>query len=240
MHLRRTLAGDEATAAAIPAGPRSASSRRAERACNPLRFGYSARPMSARQAVRIRRMQVPLKKVVAVIGLAFCVGPALGTAQNSRDFTFTEGEAHRIIRFVGTPDGGLTEEQRYEVTNSEFSTMVHDRIWADIRFEAEPRDAQADRSLAPRLEAYLRENGPEFDDIIGECRATTCRVTLEHDDWLTLGEHEALLDRVQPVIEALVAADAAHFEPAFMITAYAKEPHTPNLKVFLTRKSDAN
>ena len=185
-------------------------------------------------------MRFPLRQILAVIGLALSVGPALGTAQNSRDFTFTEGEAHRIIRFVGTSAGGLTDEQRYEVTNSEFSTMVHDRIWADIRFEAEPRDPEGNQSLAPRLESYLRENGPAFDAIIAECRPTTCRVVLEHDNWLTLREHEATLDRVQPVIEALVAADAAQLEPDFMMTAYAKEPHTPNLKVFLTRKSDAN
>jgi hypothetical protein len=185
-------------------------------------------------------MQFPLKNGLAVIALALGVGPALGTAPNSRDFTFTEGEAHRIIRFVGTPEGRLTEEQRYEVVNSEFSTMVHDRIWADIRFEAEPRDAQGTRTLAPRLEAYLRQNGPEFDDIIAECRAATCRVALEHDDWLGLREHEALLDRVQPVIEALITADAGLFEPEFMLTAYAKEPHTPNLKVFLTRAPEAD
>lgn len=163
------------------------------------------------------------------------MGPQSGRAQSDRDFVFTDREGHLVLRFVGSGATGLDALQAYEVLNAEFSSMVHDRLHADLEFADEARDPEWAASMEPRIAAHARHAGPEFSDILVECRAASCRVILEQPRHWTVPEHQAVLETVQTSIEAFIAGHRQHFEPAFMITAYYQEAETSHIKAFLRR-----
>jgi hypothetical protein len=161
--------------------------------------------------------------------------PQSGRTQSERDFVFTDLDGHLVLRFAGTGATGLDSTQADEVLNQEFSRMVHDRLRADLLFEAEPRDPDWARPMEPQIEKHVEHAGPEFSDIFTECRAASCRVIMEQPVHWSVTEHQAVLGTVQASLEAFVAAHRQHFEPVFMITAYDKETETPHIKAFLRR-----
>jgi hypothetical protein len=180
-------------------------------------------------------MRSLVSSAVIALGLVLAMGPQSGRAQSDRDFVFTDEDGHLVIRFTGTGAAGLDASQAYEILNAEFSTMVHDRLHADIQFASEPRDPDWARSMEPQVEGHVRHAGPEFSDIFVECRAATCRVIMEQPLRWDLPEHQAVLDTVQASLESFIAARRQHFEPVFMITAYYQEAERSHIKAFLRR-----
>src|SRR5690606_38741298 len=118
---------------------------------------------------------------------------------------------------------------------AEFSTMVHDRLRADLLFEAEPRDPGWAASMEPRIEGHVEHAGPEFSDIYVQCRTASCRVIMEQPSHSSVPEHRAMLGAVQESLEAFISAHPQDFEPIFLITAYDQETETPHIKAFLRR-----
>ncbi len=173
--------------------------------------------------------------IAASFGLAVAVWPQLATTQDERVFVFTDEEGHLVLRFAGSEPGGLDTDQVDEIVNAEFSTMVHDRLRADIRFDSEPVDAQWADSMQPRIERHVRETGPEFSATNVECRSASCRLVLEHTSRWRVSEHQSLMGNVQLVIQAFIESNPASFEPVFLITAYDQELETPHIKAFLRR-----
>lgn len=169
------------------------------------------------------------------LGLAVALTPQAGRAQSDRDFVFADLEGHLVIRFAGTGAAGLDASQAEEVLNSEFSSMVHDRLRADLLFEDEPRDPEWAASMEPEITAYVRHLGARFSNVLTECRAASCRVVMEQGRHWTVPEHRAVLDTVQKSLEAFVAARPQHFAPVFMLTAYYQEREIPHVKAFLRR-----
>ncbi len=174
-----------------------------------------------------------------ILGLALAIRPQFGQAQSDRDFVFTAEDGHLVLRFVGVTDAGLDSTQAYEVLNQEFSRMIHDRLHADLKFQAEPQDPDWAASMEPQIEAHVRHAGPEFSDIIVACRAATCRVIMEQPTHWSVAEHQAVLQTVQESLEAFIAAHRHDFEPVFLITAYDKENETAHIKAFLSRAGHA-
>ena len=162
------------------------------------------------------------------------------SAVESSDFVFTDDQGHLILRFVGVAPDALSERQRDDIVNSEFSTMVHDRLQADLRFESEPVDSLWAASLEPRLEHYVRANGPEFTGVDVECRSASCRLILDHDGGRDLGEHERLVPVVQAVIESFIAGHKDALQPEFTIAAHYQEPDAPFFKVYVQRAGPAD
>ena len=173
--------------------------------------------------------------IAASFGLALALWPQLGATQDERDFVFTDDEGHLVLRFAGSEPGGLDTDQRDEIVNAEFSSMVHDRLRADIRFDSEPVDSEWADSMEPRIERHVRETGPEFSAIEVRCRSASCRLVLEHTGRLRISEHQSLMGNVQLVIQAFMEANPASFEPVFLIAAYDQERETPHIKAFLRR-----
>ena len=173
------------------------------------------------------------------LGLTLAISPQSGRTQSDRDFVFTDLDGHLVIRFVGTGATGLDPSQAYEISNQEFSTMVHDRLHADLAFEDEHRDPAWARSMEPEIGDHVRHAGPEFSDIFIECRAVSCRVIMEQPVHWSVPEHQAVLEIVQESLEDFVAARPRQFEPGFMITAYYQEFQTSHIKAFLRRVEDA-
>jgi hypothetical protein len=174
-----------------------------------------------------------------ILGLALAIWPQFGQAQSDRDFVFTAEDGHLVLRFVGLTDAGLDSSQAYEVLNQEFSRMIHDRLHADLKFQAEPQDPEWAASMEPQIEAHVRYAGPEFSDIIVGCRTATCRVIMEQPTHWGVAEHQAVLQTVQESLEAFIAAHRHDFEPVFLITAYDKENETAHIKAFLSRAGHA-
>jgi outer membrane lipopolysaccharide assembly protein LptE/RlpB len=174
-------------------------------------------------------------KIAAILGLAGAGWHLSAVAQTDRDFVFTDNEGYRLIRFAGTGSGGLNESQRDELINPELSTMVHDRLQADIRFEGESVDAKWAGRMVPRLEALMSQTGQTFSAIVVECRSASCRILLEHSMKLGISEHQALMESVQQLVQTFIAANPANFEPVFLITAYEQEQEIPNIRVFLQK-----
>ena len=185
-------------------------------------------------------MRFSLLTIAASFGLAAALWPQLAVAQDDRDFVFTDDEGHLVLRFAGAEPDGLDADQVDEIVNAEFSTMVHDRLRADIRFDSEPVDSEWADSMAPRIERHVSETGPEFSAIDVRCRSASCRLVLEHTDRLRVSEHQSLMRNVQLVIRAFMEANPASFEPVFLIAAYDQERETPHIKAFLRRASDQN
>lgn len=176
--------------------------------------------------------------IVSLFGLAVAGAFQPAAAQGARDFAFTDNEGHRVLRFVGTTASGLTDDQREEIVNAEFSKMVHDRIRADILLDAEPTDSSWAPATSWRIEQYLHEAIEGYAEIRAECRSRTCRVVLGHDDRVQMSEHQARMNAIQPVIESMIASEVPGFEPVFLLTAYQKDGYPPDIKVFLTRAAD--
>lgn len=182
----------------------------------------------------MRRLLVTL---TASLCLAAAVWPAPAPAEHNRDFVFTDEDGHLVIRFVHIGPEGITPDQREEVLNAEFSTMVHDRLRADLRFEAEPVDSQWAPSVEHRLHKHLSSFAAGFSAVRIECRSATCRIVLEHTSRLPIAEHQAVMSRVEAVIQRFLDNNPSIFEPGFMLTAYDQESETPHIKVFLRRSA---
>ena len=165
--------------------------------------------------------------------------PQSGRTQSDRDFVFTDEEGHLVLRFAGTGAIGLDLSQAEEILNAEFSTMVHDRLRADLLFEDEPRDRDWAQAMEPQIEEHVKHAGPAFSKIFVECRAPSCRVTMEQPGHWSVPAHQAVLETVQESLEAFIAAHRQHFEPVFLITAYYQETETSHIKAFLRRTGHA-
>ncbi len=183
------------------------------------------------------RMRGPVLSAVLWLGLGLALGlwPPAGRAQSYRDFVFTDLQGHLVLRFAGLGPSGLDPSQADEFLDSEFSTMVHDHLRADLLFEAEPQDPKWAAAIEPRIEQHVKQAGPAFSRVVVECRADSCRVTMEQPGHWSLQDHLAVLDTVQKSVEAFIAAHPQDFERAFMITAYDKQYETAHIKAFLRR-----
>lgn len=180
-------------------------------------------------------MRSPILAVVIAFGLALAVWPQPGRTQSSRDFVFSDTDGHLVIRYAGIGAGGLDPSQRYEILNAEFSTMVHDRLHADLDFQDEPFDPAWARQMEPLIEEHVRHIGLEISSVRVECRAAACRVIMEQPGHRGVAEHQAMLDPVEESLEAFVSAHRDQFEPGLMITAYDQEHETSHFKAFLRR-----
>jgi hypothetical protein len=184
-------------------------------------------------------MRASVSSAVISLGLALAMWPQSGRTQSDRDFVFTDLEGHLVLRFAGTSAAGLDSSQAEEILNAEFSTMVHDRLRADLLFEDEPRDPDWAASMEPQIEEHVKHAGPTFSDIFVECRAASCRLIMEQPIHWSVPAHQAVLETVQKSFEAFIAARRQHFEPIFMITAYYQETETSHIKAFLRRTGHA-
>lgn len=184
-------------------------------------------------------MRALASSTVIALVLTLAVWPLYGRTQSDREFVFADLEGHLVVRFVGAGAGGLDPSQAEEISNAEFSSMVHDRLRADLLFEAEPRDPEWAAAMEPQIEQHARHVDPEFTGIFTECRAASCRVVMQQSRHWTVPEHRKVLETVQRSLETFIAARPEHFEPEFMITAYYQEWETPHIKAFLRRAGKA-
>jgi len=184
-------------------------------------------------------MRASISSAVTSLALALTMWPQSGRTQADRDFVFTDLEGHLVVRFAGTGATGLDSSQVDEILNAEFSTMVHDRLRADLLFEDEPRDPDWAATMEPQIEEHVKHAGPEFSGILIECRAASCRVIMEQRVHWDVPEHQAVLETVQESLETFIATRRQHFEPVFMITAYYQESETSHIKAFLRRTGHA-
>jgi hypothetical protein len=184
-------------------------------------------------------MRASVSYTVIWLALALTIWPQSGRTQSDRDFVFTDEDGHLVVRFVGIGATGLDESQAYEISNAEFSSMVHDRLHADLRFEDEPRDPEWAASMEPEIGKHVKHAGPEFSDIFIECRTASCRVVMEQPRHWSVPEHQAVLETVQESLEGFIAARRQFFEPTFMIAAYDQALQIPHIKAFLRRTGHA-
>jgi hypothetical protein len=182
-------------------------------------------------------MRASVSSAVISLGLALAIWPPSGRTQAERDFVFTDLQGHLVIRFAGTGATGVDSSQSDEVLDQEFSTMVHDRLRADLLFEDEPRDPEWAASMETQIEEHVKHAGPKFSDILVECRVASCRVVMEQPGHWSVPEHQAELETVEESLKAFVAAHRQDFQPVFMITAYDKDAETSHIKAFLRRTS---
>ena len=173
--------------------------------------------------------------IAASIGLTIIACPQLAAAQDNRDFVFTDEEGHLVLRYAGTDAGALDQDQIDEIVNAEFSSMVHDRLRADLRFDAEPMDREWADAMAPRIKTIVSTTDVEFAAIIVECRSASCRLLLEESSRLSITDHQAVLEAVQLSLQAFIKADPASFDPVFLIAAYDQNFKTPSIKAYLQR-----
>jgi hypothetical protein len=173
--------------------------------------------------------------IAASLGLAAAMCQQLAAAQNDRDFVFTDDEGYLVIRFVRMGPQGLNETQRDEVLDQEFSTMIHDRLRADLRFEDEPIDSNWAAWAEPEIQKLIVKMPPGFSSVNVQCRSASCRIVLEHPSRLSIAEHQSLMGTVEGVIQEFVDANPSTFDPAFMMTAYDQESETPHVKAFIRR-----
>lgn len=177
--------------------------------------------------------------ITATLGLLVAAWPLPATPQDDRDFVFTDEDGHLVLRFAGSEPGGLEPDQVDEIVNAEFSTMVHDRLRADLRFDTEPMDPEWADRMEPRIARRLRETGPDFrsifPDITVECRSASCRVLLEHTRRLPVSEHRLLMGNVERALQAFMEANPGSFEPVFLMAAYDQALEAPHIKAFLRR-----
>jgi hypothetical protein len=179
-----------------------------------------------------------LSALICLALVSTVVWPQSVRPPSDRDFVFTDEDGHLVIRFAGA--ARLNSTQIDEVSNAEFSRMVHDRLRADLQFEVEPRDPDWAASMAPQIKQHVETAGPDFSGIYVECRAVSCRVTLEQPvHWSSVPAHQAVLETVQKSLEAFIAARPEDFERVFMITAYYQEYQTSHIKAFLSRTGHA-
>jgi hypothetical protein len=170
---------------------------------------------------------------------ALAMWPPPGRTQPDRDFVFTDLVGHLVLRFAGTGRTGLDSSQLDEVSDSEFSRMVHDRLRADLLFEDEPRDPEWAASMEPQIEEHVKHAGPEFSAVAVECRAASCRLMMKQPGRWSVPEHQAVLDTIQASLDAFIAAHRQDFEPVFLLAAYDKESQTAHIEAFLRRTAGA-
>lgn len=180
-------------------------------------------------------MRASVSFAVVTLGLSLLASPETGRTQADRDFVFADEDGHLLVRFVGTGATGLNSAQAYEISNAEFSSMVHDRLHADLRFEDEPRDPGWAAMMEPEIEAFVRHAGPELIELYIECRAESCRVVIEQPGEWDVPEHHVVLETVQASFQDFIAGHRHQFEPVFMITAYDQAEQVPHIKAFLRR-----
>lgn len=185
-------------------------------------------------------MRTSVSLAILMLISSFAMLPQSGRAQSDRDFVFTDEDGHLVVRFVGTGPTGLDASQADEILNAEFSSMVHDRLRADLLFEDEPRDRDWDAQMAPRINDHIRHAGPEFSDIFVECRAASCRIVMDQPRHWGVSEHLVVLETVVDSLERFIATHRQHFEPGFMITAYDQATQVPHIKAFLRRTGHAS
>ena len=171
--------------------------------------------------------------IVALTGLLAAAWSPGASAGDERDFIFTDDEGHLVLRFAGSGPGGPDIHELEEVVNQSFSVMVHDRLRADLLFEAEAVDPAWAASTEPRVRSQVGALGRRFSSIDVECRSASCRVLLEHVERLDVAEHQALVDVVQGTLEPLIGG--AGFTPVFLIAAYEQQFERPLVKVYLRR-----
>jgi len=174
---------------------------------------------------------------VFIVSLCLAVAGSVALASNreSGDFVFVDEEGHLVLRFAGVGRDGLNEHQRQEVVNKEFSSMVHDRLRADLLFEGEQHDPAWAAAMVPRLERHVLDAGSTFVAVEAQCRAESCRLFVDHTATMTVAEHMLLLPELQATIEAFIDAEPDSFEPVFMIAAHFQTPEPPFMKVYLRR-----
>lgn len=180
-------------------------------------------------------MKASIASTLTSLALALALSPGHARSESDRDFIFTDLEGHLVVRFVGTGAAGLDPSQAEEILNAEFSSMVHDRLRADLLFDDEPRDPEWAAAMEPQIERHVKHAGPAFTEIFTECRAASCRVIMEQERHWTVPEHQAVLETVQKSLEAFIEAHRDEFRPIFMITAYYQMSETPHIKAFLRR-----
>jgi hypothetical protein len=151
--------------------------------------------------------------IAASFGLTVALWPKPAATQDDRDFVFADDEGHLVLRFAGAEPGGLDANQMEEIVNASVSTMVHDRLRADVAFDAEPVASQWADSMEPRTERHVRAAGSECSAVNVECRSASCRLVLAHSNGRSVSEHQALMGIVQLVMEAFIEANPAGFEP---------------------------
>jgi hypothetical protein len=153
------------------------------------------------------------------------------------EFFFDDEEGHLLLRFVGLGPDGLTTTQRDEVVNAELSSMVHDHLRADLRFEAEPVDSEWAPATESKIRSYFSDPAPDFAAVDVECRSESCRIRLHQTARWDVAEHLLRLDQFRLQIDDVIADNPTSFEPSYMIAAYEKSRYSPHIKGFLHRCS---
>ena len=161
--------------------------------------------------------------------------PQPSVAQNERDFIFADEEGHLVLRYAGAATVDLNPHDLDEIVNSSLSNMVHDRLQADVRFDAEPVDSGWAAWMEPKIESELDQSWPDISATEVECRSASCRIMLQLANRLDVAEHQALMGIVQRDIRSFIEANATSFQPVFLLAGYDQEAHTPLIKVYLQR-----
>jgi hypothetical protein len=177
--------------------------------------------------------------VATSLCLAEAVGLHAAPADDARDYVFTYADDHLILRFAGAQSHGMSDRQREEVSDSHVSIMVHDRLAADDRFEAEAVDSAWAEPMQAQLEKWLSTT-PGMSAVSAACRSASCRLAFTHAGGRSLSEHEALMAGVQTALDSFLAANPGSFEPVFLIAGHYKEPEHPWIKAYLTRATPQN
>ncbi len=158
-------------------------------------------------------------------------------AQHSGDFISVDEEGHLILRYAGINAAELSADQHEELLNVQLSTMVHDRIRADAVFEAEPVDRAWAIATTRRIRTELRTDQAGYRVAEVECRNTTCRIEIEHPAVWQVPAHQAVMNRVQSLIESYIREHPDSLDSTFLIAAHYQEPATPYIKAFVRRRS---
>ncbi|HEX7000029.1 MAG TPA: hypothetical protein VF322_18005 [Gammaproteobacteria bacterium] len=184
-------------------------------------------------------MRIATVAITASLGLAAAAPASAAVAEHARDFIFTDAEGHMVLRFAGVAStAGLSDDQIDEIVNVQLSTMVHDRLRADARFDLEPVDEAWAEPMEARLERHVRQAAPELAAVDAACRSASCRLVFEHPRALPVTEHQALMDRIQRVLQAFNEAHPGSFEAVFLMAGQYQEPAKPFTKVFLRRAGE--
>ena len=175
---------------------------------------------------------------LAVVSPMLLAGPA--AAQQHRDFIRQDDEGHLILRFTGTGTNELNADQEEELVNAFVSVMVHDRLRADVLFEAEGVEADWAAPFELRLRRHLDDFESDLQVFDIECRTMTCRVAFLHDEVWNLSEHQTLMSTAQQMLEAFVASRPNHFKTDFLLAGYYQERETQYIKAYINRTSDGS
>jgi hypothetical protein len=156
-------------------------------------------------------------------------------AGDKLEFAFDDEEGHLLVRFVGLGPEGLSATQRDEVVNAEVSSMVHDHLRADLKFESEPVDSEWAWTTEARIRSYFADPDSAFDTVEIECRSDSCRIRMHHSVRWNMTQHQARLDQFSLLIDSLIEDNPSSFESTYMIAAYEKSRYSPHIKGYLHR-----